>query len=144
MQARALVCGPEGAGQGHLAPALLAALEALPVHAIGLPNLLSDANSRCALPRANHPLCDAPRCTLCVLHEHIWTFEIGSEQSRTTSANRELTAKTPIQLATNYHTKHQILNNYIARSPEEALVHAVVEARRAAPAILYLPHLQLW
>jgi hypothetical protein len=49
-QARALVCGPEGAGQGHLAPALLAALEALPVHAIGLPNLLSDANSRCSLP----------------------------------------------------------------------------------------------
>ena len=52
-QARALVCGPEGAGQGHLAPALLAALEALPVHAIGLPNLLSDANSRCALPFVN-------------------------------------------------------------------------------------------
>jgi hypothetical protein len=46
VQARALVCGPEGAGQAHLAPALLAALEALPVHAIGLPNLLSDANSR--------------------------------------------------------------------------------------------------
>jgi hypothetical protein len=49
VQARALVCGPEGAGQAHLAPALLAALEALPVHAIGLPNLLSDANSRCVL-----------------------------------------------------------------------------------------------
>lgn len=45
-QGRALVCGPEGAGQGHLGPALLAALEALPVHAIGLPSLLSDANSR--------------------------------------------------------------------------------------------------
>jgi hypothetical protein len=28
------------------------------------------------------------------------------------------------------------------RSPEEALVHTVVEARRAAPAILFLPHLQ--
>ena len=31
-----------------------------------------------------------------------------------------------------------------SRSPEEAVVHAVVEARRAAPAILYLPHLTLW
>lgn len=30
------------------------------------------------------------------------------------------------------------------RSPEEALVHAIIEARRAAPAILYLPHLTLW
>ena len=30
------------------------------------------------------------------------------------------------------------------RSPEEAVVHAVLEARRAAPAILFLPHLQLW
>lgn len=45
-QARVLLCGREGAGQGHLAPALLAALEALPVHSIGLPSLLSDANSR--------------------------------------------------------------------------------------------------
>ena len=39
---RMLVCGPEGAGQHHLAPALLYALEGLPVHAIGLPSLLSD------------------------------------------------------------------------------------------------------
>ena len=31
-----------------------------------------------------------------------------------------------------------------SRSPEEALVHAIIEARRAAPAILYLPHLTLW
>ena len=30
------------------------------------------------------------------------------------------------------------------RSPEEAVVHAVLEARRASPAILFLPHLQLW
>lgn len=71
---RLLVCGPEGAGQGHLGPALLYALEGLPVHAIGLPSLLSDVG---------------------------------------------------------------------ARAPEEALVHAVVEARRAAPAVLFLPHLQV-
>ena len=45
-QARVLLCGRAGAGQDHLGPALLAALEALPVHAIGLPSLLSDANSR--------------------------------------------------------------------------------------------------
>ncbi len=32
----------------------------------------------------------------------------------------------------------------LCRSPEEAVVHAVMEARRAAPAILHLPHLQLW
>ncbi|CAL8469143.1 g8684 [Coccomyxa elongata] len=75
MQPRLLLCGPEGAGQRHLAPAVLYALEGLPVHALGLPALLSDAS---------------------------------------------------------------------ARSPEEAVVHAVIEARRAAPAILYLPHLQLW
>jgi len=30
------------------------------------------------------------------------------------------------------------------RSAEEALVGAVTEARRAAPAILFLPHLRLW
>lgn len=70
---RLLVCGPEGTGQAHLGPAILYALEGLPVHAIGLPSLLSDAG---------------------------------------------------------------------ARAPEEALVHAVVEARRAAPAVLFLPHLQ--
>ena len=39
---RLLLCGPEGAGQQHLGPALLYALEGLPVHAIGLPSLLSD------------------------------------------------------------------------------------------------------
>lgn len=72
---RLLICGPEGTGQAHLGPALLYALEGLPVHAIGLPALLSDAG---------------------------------------------------------------------ARAPEEALVHAVVEARRAAPAVLFLPHLQVW
>lgn len=71
---RLLVCGPEGTGQAHLGPAVLYALEGLPVHAIGLPALLSDAG---------------------------------------------------------------------ARAPEEALVHAVVEARRAAPALLFLPHLQV-
>lgn len=70
---RLLICGPEGTGQAHLGPAVLYALEGLPVHAIGLPSLLSDAG---------------------------------------------------------------------ARAPEEALVHAVVEARRAAPAVLFLPHLQ--
>eukprot|EP00884_Botryococcus_braunii_P011238 jgi/Botrbrau1/20114/Bobra.0173s0017.1 len=74
-QPRVLLCGEEGAGQGHLGPALLHALEGLPVHAIGLTSLLSDAS---------------------------------------------------------------------ARSPEEAVVHALLEARRAAPSILYLPHLQLW
>ena len=72
---RLLICGQEGAGQSHFAPALLHALEGLPVHAIGLPSLLADAG---------------------------------------------------------------------ARSLEEALVHAFVEARRAAPALLFLPHLPLW
>lgn len=57
-QARALVCGPEGAGQGHLAPALLAALEALPVHTIGLPSLLSDPNSRCVRTLQRHAAVD--------------------------------------------------------------------------------------
>lgn len=46
MQPRLLLCGPEGAGQRHLAPAVLYALEGLPVHALGLPALLSDASAR--------------------------------------------------------------------------------------------------
>ena len=75
MRPRLLICGGDGAGQGHLGPAVLHALEGLQAHGVGLPALLSDAG---------------------------------------------------------------------ARSPEEALVHAVAEARRAAPAVLYLPHLQLW
>lgn len=37
-----------------------------------------------------------------------------------------------------------LLSNASARSPEEGLVQAVAEARRAAPAVLYLPHLQSW
>uniref|UniRef100_A0A7S3R877 Bromo domain-containing protein n=1 Tax=Dunaliella tertiolecta TaxID=3047 RepID=A0A7S3R877_DUNTE len=37
-----------------------------------------------------------------------------------------------------------LLSDPGARSLEEALVHVVVEARRAAPAVLYLPHIQLW
>ena len=44
---RVLVSGSEGFGQDHLAPALLHALEGLPVHSIGLPALLSDASARC-------------------------------------------------------------------------------------------------
>ena len=36
-----------------------------------------------------------------------------------------------------------LLADPAARSLEEALVHAVVEARRAAPAVLFLPHLQV-
>ena len=43
---RVLVSGSEGSGQDHLAPALLHALEGLPVHSIGLPALLSDASAR--------------------------------------------------------------------------------------------------
>eukprot|EP00798_Chlamydomonas_sp_ICE-L_P030291 gene30291-35279_t len=75
LRPRLLICGAEGSGQHHLAPALLYALEGLPVHAVGLPSLLSDPGSR---------------------------------------------------------------------SLEEALVHAFMEARRAAPALLFLPHIQLW
>lgn len=43
---RLLICGAEGAGQAHLGPALLYVLEGLPVHALGLPSLLSDASAR--------------------------------------------------------------------------------------------------
>ena len=64
-----------GMGQGYVAAALLHALEELPCHAIGLPELLADPS---------------------------------------------------------------------AASPEAALVHLIAEARRASPAILYLPNLQLW
>ena len=61
--------------QGHLGPALLHALEGLPLHTLGLPSLLSDPGSR---------------------------------------------------------------------TTEEALVHTFVEARRASPAVLYLPHFDGW
>jgi hypothetical protein len=46
LQPRVLVSGAEGSGQDHLVPALLQALEGLPVHSIGLPALLSDASAR--------------------------------------------------------------------------------------------------
>ena len=74
-QGRMLICGAPGMGQGYVAAALLHALEELPCHAIGLPELLADPS---------------------------------------------------------------------AASPEAALVHLIAEARRASPAILYLPNLQLW
>lgn len=45
---RMLLCGADGSGQSHLGPAVLYALEGLPVHAVGLPSLLSDASARCA------------------------------------------------------------------------------------------------
>jgi hypothetical protein len=45
-QTRVLLSGSEGCGQDHLVPALLHALEGLPVHSIGLPALLSDASAR--------------------------------------------------------------------------------------------------
>ena len=44
---RVLVEGGQGYGQDYLAPALLHALEGLPVHSVGLPALLSDASARC-------------------------------------------------------------------------------------------------
>ena len=43
---RVLVCGREGSGQSHLGPAVLDALEGLPVHSVGLPSLLSDVSAR--------------------------------------------------------------------------------------------------
>jgi hypothetical protein len=43
---RVLLAGPAGSGQQQLGAAVLAALEGLPVHAIGLPNLLASAGSR--------------------------------------------------------------------------------------------------
>ena len=72
---RLLLVGTPGGGQNAVAPALLHALESLPVHGIGLPSLVSEAGSR---------------------------------------------------------------------SPEEALVVTVGEARRAAPSVLYLPQLHTW
>ncbi len=48
-QPRVLISGSEDCGQDHLAPALLHALEGLPVHSIGLPALLSDASARLSL-----------------------------------------------------------------------------------------------
>jgi hypothetical protein len=43
---RMLLAGPAGSGQQQLGAAVLAALEGLPVHAIGLPSLLASAGSR--------------------------------------------------------------------------------------------------
>lgn len=55
---RLLLCGAEGAGQAHLGPALLYALEGLPVHALGLPSLLSDASARQDFKSFTHSLAD--------------------------------------------------------------------------------------
>jgi hypothetical protein len=46
---RLLIAGPPGSGQQQLAAAVLAAVEGLPVHAVGLPQLLANAASRSAL-----------------------------------------------------------------------------------------------
>lgn len=48
MRPRLLLAGAAGAGQQQLAAAVLAAVEGLPVYAIGLPNLLAGAGSRSA------------------------------------------------------------------------------------------------
>ena len=48
---RLLVCGREGCGQSHLGPAILDALDGLPVYSVGLPSLLSDVSARCAYYR---------------------------------------------------------------------------------------------
>lgn len=37
-----------------------------------------------------------------------------------------------------------LLSDPSAKTPEEALVHIIGEARRTTPAVLYLPHLPLW
>lgn len=51
------------------------------------------------------------------------------------------------QLQFDPHIQHNAVMTVLqyagARSLEESLVHVVVEARRAAPAILYLPHVQV-
>lgn len=54
---RLLICGEEGSGQSHLGPALLYALEGLPVHALGLPSLLSDASARSVFFLITHSVC---------------------------------------------------------------------------------------
>ena len=54
---RLLICGEEGSGQSHLGPALLYALEGLPVHALGLPSLLSDASARSVFFLTTHSVC---------------------------------------------------------------------------------------
>ena len=54
---RLLICGEEGSGQSHLGPALLYALEGLPVHALGLPSLLSDASARSILFLITNSVC---------------------------------------------------------------------------------------
>ena len=44
----------------------------------------------------------------------------------------------------NFHNFHNFPPCPSARSLEEALVHAFVEARRSVPAVLFLPHLEGW
>ena len=62
---RLLICGEEGAGQSYLGPALLYALEGLPVHALGLPSLLSNASARSMLSL------DFKAHSACCSHAHV-------------------------------------------------------------------------
>lgn len=46
---RMLLVGPPGSGQQQLGAAVLAAVEGLPVHCIGLTSLLANVAARCVL-----------------------------------------------------------------------------------------------
>lgn len=130
---RLLLCGPEGSGQAHVAPALLHALEGLPIHAIGLPSLLADAGARCVRAAVAQRLVPAKSsasndagCWLLVRMLRGILSQLGLDNSST------------------FKRFQTVSNHARRRSLEEALVHAFVEARRSAPALLYLPHLPLW
>jgi hypothetical protein len=57
---RMLLVGPPGSGQQQLGAAVLATVEGLPVHCIGLTSLLANVSARCAVL-----LCGFLPCTAC-------------------------------------------------------------------------------
>lgn len=65
---RILLCGSEGVGLDHLGPAILHELEKFPVHALGLPSLLSDPSAKMPEEALVHIFGEARRTTPSILY----------------------------------------------------------------------------
>ncbi|KAF6261685.1 hypothetical protein COO60DRAFT_1699727 [Scenedesmus sp. NREL 46B-D3] len=78
---RMLLAGAAGSGQQQLGAAVLAALEGLPVHGIGLPSLLASASSRCVEEALVSTFTEARRAAPAILYwpqAHLWWAAAGS------------------------------------------------------------------
>ncbi len=150
---RLLVAGPPGGGQQQLAGAVLAALEGLPVHGIGLPSLLAGSGgSRWACVCVAF-CCYVDACVKrCLRLQHWWAHVALTSTSLVlqhvittiityTKAQMRSHVSALYSRLCSPHT-HCVMDSsswIVHRSVEEALVSAFAEARRAAPAVLFWP-----